>query len=90
MVDVEYLPKGCWGTVNKAFPLVLDATGQAAELCALDLRYPILLMIGGIVGWYSSTVFHALTKLFLCLLGCLLVCGWVKWNWGPDQANTRT
>lgn len=52
MVDVEYLPKRCWGTVNKAFPLVLDATGQAAELCALDLRYPILLMIGGIVGWY--------------------------------------
>lgn len=52
MLDVDYLPKGCWGTVSKDFPLVLDATGQAAELCALDLRYLILLMIGGVLGWY--------------------------------------
>lgn len=34
MIDVEYLPEGCWGTLSKAFSLVLDATGQAARgLC---------------------------------------------------------
>lgn len=51
MVDVEYLPKGCWGTVSKAFPLVPDSTGQAAEVCALDLGYPTSLMIGVLV-WH--------------------------------------
>lgn len=52
MVDVECLPKGCRGTLRKAFPLDLDAIGQAAEVCALDLRYPASLIIGGVLGWH--------------------------------------
>lgn len=52
MVGVEYLPKGFWGTVSKVFSLVLDATGQAAEVRAVDLEYPTPLTIGGVLGWH--------------------------------------
>lgn len=45
MAGVECLPKAWWGTVSKVFPLVLDATVQAAELCAVDLGYPTPLMV---------------------------------------------
>lgn len=52
MVVVEYLPKGCWGTLSKAFHLIFDATGQAEVVYALDLRYPTSLMIGVVLGWH--------------------------------------
>lgn len=52
MVGVEYLPKGFWGTVSKVFSLVLNATGQAAEVRAVDLGYPTPLTIGGVLGWH--------------------------------------
>lgn len=38
--------------MSKVFPLVLDATGQTAEVCAVDLRHPTPLMIDGVSGWY--------------------------------------
>lgn len=31
--------------MSKVFPRVLDATGQTAEVCAVDLRHPTLLMV---------------------------------------------
>lgn len=52
MVAVEYLSKGFWGAVRKVFSLVLDATGQAAEVCAVHLGYPTPLTIGGVLGWH--------------------------------------
>lgn len=52
MVGVEYLLKGFWGTVSKVFSLVLNATGQAAEVHAVDLGYSTPLMIGGVLGWH--------------------------------------
>lgn len=52
MVAVEYLSKGFWGAVRKVFSLVLDAAGQAAEVCAVHLGYPTPLTIGGVLGWH--------------------------------------